>query len=1407
MVLRAAVGDFEDAQMYGTLQQSFDESLRDKRYFFLPDIRSFALVALEIVSKMCEMKFQNRYVSYDSEHVPLKLNLTNCISDEEDEFGAQYGYEIEDTHRMYDSIHPEDMYYHDRTDRCMSPDFGLRNRNDSLENLMDKNRPTSPLGSIPNRQSTKTPDTVYSDTESDEDNEVSKYNAPHRKQSPDIERPFSPRTTKNHAERTVSPVRVTSPIGKVSHRKSRKDMAKSTSRILSPNRVKSPSRSLSPSMFDPNRCVSPDPMMDTKLQELRKETESGKKSMKKERKSSFSRKSKHEKSEKQNGHAFEAFAADSGANQTKRKDSSWLSKPSSILKSITNNETAISVFKAKPVDEDTHLDAILEEDIESSTNTFRQPKSARSKEKVKAEVWDIIDEQYYNQCNKKASHNLKKTVSGESRSSLWSFISTPDDLGDDEELNDILDCLPGMAEPTDIRRSAITVEEIMREQEKALQKKSETKRFSYKDLNKSKFELIDYYEMLVAKQITIEQVPQEKREMLLNVVELKLEEKRRRNGKLNDGGVLKNDELYSNTMNPGGSNLDKTPGAVKVVSFRRKQGQSTSAQCSSSSQSIADSRQDRSKSAPLKRPRTPLKKPEVKKPEVNPAFTESQNIAKRNRARSALRKALHSKTNINGLPRQVRTPTVEKEDLTVKYATVRRINTESQEVSTHLSESQQNDSQILKVAVPSKEMFSITKVKPVSVKRYPSFSSNESSSSYLYSDPSRKADTSLTSGELTSVSSQSESDHFDADGHLSDNERQNKTNINSRRNFINRAPGSRVDSGFDSGSMSSEISDPLGHHSKQYYTPVQNSKPNLNSWARNYKSVEYIPNSPLEISSKFLPPTHSYNEAKVADLTSRDRPSSAHRNAFSYSLTADHKPFNDNDSGIGISNQITNKIRSSMNDMSSSSSVNSEVTPPPPRVIPVSASNNTGLFNMNLRPMSPEMPVSQKQTIPSERPMSPNVQPTQHRPILKAKARLISPDRVLSPSSSNPVNENRNTPESRSLSPSSTHMTSQRPFSPGGHVIPNIHSSDQHNLRARSLSPSSKIMVHNRVVSPAQNSIASRQNVKTPPTIEITHGKSVSRSPNRTNDIETSKATKRYRELVKQGVPLRASAIDSSPNRREHEAYVNRDNETMSRPNTAESTIEEPVDNEQLFDDLQSKGFFANRSRSPSPSKGSSPSRVKHSNNRSNKHGHNRKKKHKQLPLDQIVREAPDQTSSGAKPFRTQSNNHLTVSEDVFLNQPTSEDSETCSIKTTKSSGSTPSGSRPKVVVDAELVIDRIFSQNGVDNSDLDVEVEAALGLDKDPFKTVNELYNQNGSESISDLVNLPLQNGVNQNHIHECMELVSNLHVVTVRDLLPARDDSFEVLRKKLHQVGQMGTVGNQVWLVYLSFVFVCLI
>jgi hypothetical protein len=73
-------------------------------------------------------------------------------------------------------------------------------------------------------------------------------------------------------------------------------------------------------------------------------------------------------------------------------------------------------------------------------------------------------------------------------------------------------------------------------------------------------------------------------------------------------------------------------------------------------------------------------------------------------------------------------------------------------------------------------------------------------------------------------------------------------------------------------------------------------------------------------------------------------------------------------------------------------------------------------------------------------------------------------------------------------------------------------------------------------------------------------------------------------------------------------------------------------------------------------------------------------------------------------------------------------------------------------------------------------------------------MYLMNDPCDTPNLNDIPLLNGVNQKHLHECIEMASGLHVLSLRDLLPASHESFQVLRNKLQQIGQLGTVANQV-------------
>ncbi|KAL4237530.1 hypothetical protein ACF0H5_002244 [Mactra antiquata] len=1387
MVLRAAVGDFEEAQIYGTLQQSLDASIKDKRYFFLPDIRSFALVALQIISTMSEKKFQNRYTNYSSGHVPAKINLANVIDDEDDEFEAQYCYDVDDTNRMFDSLRASHNAAFESDDED-DEEYGTRiKRSGSLDNRIDQSRPLSPQ--YHGRQS-NTPETTY-----DSDDSYNGAQLSRRKGNVTYEFPASENfgfDSDSGSNRNKKEKAKTESKSLQNSRKSRKDMVRSRDKKAFSTDSKSTSSGSLNDKNDRARCLSPDPMQDEKLQELRKETKSeSRKLNKKDRKFSFNRKHRSDENLHSKG-KMEAFVK-SGSDQEKRKEAKWSSKPTSILKSITSNDTTVSVFKAKQNDEESHLDAIEEEDISNNQHSFPKTRQVKVKEAkpAKAEVWDIIDEQYYTQVNKKATRNLKKTVSGESRSSLWSFISTPEDL-DDDDLDDILDCLPGMTEPAEFRKPEITISDIIAERENATKREELKKKFRFSDYQKSKFELIDYLEMLKAKQITINDVPEEKREMLLNVVELKLEDKMKKGGFV-ETNVIRSDEMYDNNMSPNGMNTTINQ-KKKIVSFR-KTPCSPTPQVNTSEQQ-RDPRLDRARSAPLKRPRTPMHKPQVQKPEVNPAFQDNRSIsvAKRNKARANLKRALTNKAQFTAnTPDRGLGLNKSTENIAVKYATIKKISAQS--IENKENENIENDSEVLTVQIPTSEHFSVKSSAPKTVrdmKRYHSFSSNESASSIGSSIARpRPADVSLTSGELSSLSSQAESDHYETDAHMTDIETGSKS-INPYKNKLINGPPSRGDSGFDSGSMSSEMSDPYTNRTfnANPHFHAGHSKGVVGSWARNYKMVESKTNQQYSV----LPPVDSLPEDSVSDgskssvnTQTRDNTKTFNKNK---NFTSDTKTKDLNGLNITPYTMVSSR---------SDDSLSRPMSPPSRMVSPV---NRT--LSPSGRPMSPEVcrtfSPTRQDSVSKSHPMSPrgaSMSPN-GRPLSARNTTILSTNRPMSPNA-RPMSPNSRpmSPASRPMSPNSRPMSpSSRPMSPN--VLPTnnrntkpfspLNDYPQSNMKAAPFTPGRQLA---RPASPPK-----RIEYRTDPVPSIvtdTDTESVATSTNKSFDTESavSKASKRYRELVKQGVPMRTSVIDASPTR------IVEQREEDFRPGTADSTIDEGVNDQDLFENLEANGFFssASRSRSPSPKKVVSPSRNRSPNNNANRGGNENKrdtkrKRKKHIPLEEIVRESPSNGNRKPKQaHRSASKNHLAVTDEAFLNQPTSEDSETCSVKTNKSN---TSGTKPKMVVDAELVIDRIFSQNQGQDEELDVEVEAALGLDKDPFKAVNDMYIHNQGPETSNLNDIPLLNGVSKKHIHECMELASNLHVVTVRDLLPASNNNFEILRNKLQQVGQLGNVGN---------------
>lgn len=1462
MVLRAAVGDFEDAEIYGTLQQSLDSSIKDKRYFFLPDIRSFAIISLEIVSSMCDKKFHNRHVNYNSDNVPMRLNLEQVISDDDDEFEAQYCYNEEDTHRMFESIHSNE----DKCDNDVCCENNQRNRqNLSLENEIEQSWSKSVAVNgrkihIPDKMDT------FQISDSETECDVNNCEAQSKSNSPsvlgEIENSVEMKIKNQNFENSdlYNEIKI----------KGKKDDLS-----LFPNRLKSTeNKHVPPKVVETNagqvRCTSPDPMEDQKLQELRKETKKNLKRTKTDKKQSMN-KAKNEENLSSKS-LVEAFVKPSTVHEEKRKDgNSWLSKPSILLKSITSNDTAVSVFKAKTVDDENYgtLDAIQEEDASSSYNTVFKSKQSKNK----AEVWDIIDEQYYTQVSKKASHQLKKTISSESKSSLWSFISTPEDM-DDKDLDDILECLPGMAEPLSPRGTEITVDNIIAERTNAMKREDFKKKFSFTDLSKSKFELIDYYEMLKARKITFEDVPEEKREMLINVIELKMEEKLKRD-MLYGKDVLRSDEMYDHDMNPvcynkSSGNTNAVNGKAKFVSFRQNQCHSSPHHTPAPKEH--DPRIDRSRSAPLKRPRTPMHKAEqtVKQPEINQSGIENKvaTVAKRNKARAALKRALNSKGH-QTIPRNDRKIIVQPPEMNVRFATVRKINVNSADNGTCSG----NDSgDLITVPVPTSQSFSITcnKPNPIDIKRYPSGSDSTSS---LDSSVCHRADVSLTSGEMSSLSSQAGSDHYETDAHLTDTDQKvSKTPISKR---LSRTPNSKVDSGFDSGSMSSEMSDAFMIRKRPAYVPIQsNSNGMINSWARNYKMIDNLSSAPYDFQGKLPPFIEGLSDDNVdcIDICEKDRQTK------SLNLGCTNNDalgvVTDTDSGVNIpiniqnvhaptSKDVLSQSKSSYGNVSGhtvsrtgrqmSRSMSPSFCPmsSPSRIIDIQTHQPSYLeskmppFNHSTsRPNKPLMSNAQSttpqfrtmlastqalssNTRPTTRPMSPNSRP------LSPNSRPFSPNsRPFSPNS-RPFSPNSRlmSPTSRPMSPNSRPMSSNsrpmspnnRPMSPNGQLITaNVIPTDIYstsNTRARSEKHRSRVLPPSRESQLKMETIPFSPGRKLSKPMDASSLSLISAQQTAESGLQSDQlaicnnlnmetvsveeeqvlervaknATRRYRQLVKNGVPMRATVIEPYPSR------VGRDEDQKNtnievRPGTADSIYDEAVNDQELFENLDSKGFFTTHNRSPIPLKKPQANHTSKEVFKTNVPGvkHSKQRTKMKIPLDQIVREEPN-GSSNHRVHRSSSLNHLTVTEEACLNQPTSEDSETCSIKTNKSNLSTPSGSKPKLVIDAELVIDRIFSQNSQQDSHLDVEADAELDLDKDPFKSVQELYLNDKQLKDIDIDHVELLNGVSQMHIHRCHLLASSLPVINLRDLFPASENSFDNMGNRLKQLGNLGAVGNQ--------------
>ncbi|KAL5009070.1 hypothetical protein ScPMuIL_014651 [Solemya velum] len=302
-------------------------------------------------------------------------------------------------------------------------------------------------------------------------------------------------------------------------------------------------------------------------------------------------------------------------------------------------------------------------------------------------------------------------------------------------------------------------------------------------------------------------------------------------------------------------------------------------------------------------------------------------------------------------------------------------------------------------------------------------------------------------------------------------------------------------------------------------------------------------------------------------------------------------------------------------------------------------------------------------------------------------------------------------------------------------------------------------------------------------------------------------ASKRYRELTEKGVPLRVSVIDDDdgrdnvqekPKAKEEKRETKKEKRTQKR--------QEPIsDNHELFQDLDSKGFFMTSPRGnkprPSPRKAFQPSAatrlelVQGTEKPTKTHIDNR------MSLDDIIREIPEENSSSVMEQTFENDQFQHSREETLLNQPASESSESGSLLGGKCIAPLPTCAQPAVMVDAELVIDRIFSQKQVQDqnakiyTDFENDTSRPLGLDKQALMSIADM-------SLPD-IRLPpegenddveLLSGMNPLHVQCCKQLTTHVPLLMFNELLPANKEKFKVLSRRLQGVGQLGSIGTQI-------------
>lgn len=1254
MVMRAAIGDFEHTQIYGSMQQT-ETAVCSKRQFFLPDIRSFALVALEIVTKSCERRFLSMQYEWDYDQDPNDLIKRN-------------GHFV-----VMPSILPETHH----------SDFGLMN-DPSDDSDIDHYVRRQPANGI------RSPYEM-----------IEEVRRRSRSMSPGS-RPMSAQSRRSTRSKTVSPDRQ-----RMIHR--------------------SPSAQSATTLFN-GRSGTPEP--DDILQQQTsarsevtevfhkrstiQESAQGRTESPMEKKKGKGKKSHSRTLE---GQAFEI----KGKNKDIKKSNSkrLLSKPVSILKNLTGSETTVSAFKSNDK-EDSSAGEISEEEMEeieipfdryklnkkmrqdskNSIQSFQSENSLHRTVSQKSDQWSIRSDMEYR------PHGLKNTVSADSRASLWSNLPLPLESIDIErdDLDHIIDCLPGMADSLDSPRNRPKLSEIMNARDRI---GSRPKAYwQYDGPGPQRFELVDYYDELQGVFVKKLQPVRSLHRTSSGSQIVSLPVHRTFSGtqvlhRTNSGlqeimeatEATDEEESYSNSKSHQ-LVRDKKTNKIKVQYIQEPHETKAMNQDKKSTK-----KKERSKS--IKKHPAP---PPPSENEISQNMEDKEdNEHKRSKARNALKRALSGKSRDFSFQRT----NSKNEKLDVKFANVKKLSVQTHTENKENVQRIENNFEVIETNQPNvkekedahfkrhyiqapkkdsvEKRFITDKQLKTNLNRFSSFSSTDSFSS-RGSIRGRHADVSLTSGELTSLSSQADADtdDFATDVDAPAKEVYMKKVIQSRLR-------KNVDSGFDS--ESSEISS----HGPQ---------------------------------SNYLSDDSAFHETKARRSNPRKQ------------------------------DIVVTDIKSSSSQYSKQS-------------IPMSEKTFclTGI-NSRIVETVTDAPDLEIECLPED-----DVELVEGKEEFRPTSSL---SRIIEVSSASPD------------------QTKEMDFD---------------NEIERVSSPRVDKMSGGEIFNPSCSSRPKTPSSNRPKTPGISKEM---RGPNVMASSHTADAARRYRELVKKGVPLRVSEVAVNENPNGSSCQLNEED--------SETQHLQPED-EKLFINLDSQGFFQTER-----DKKLIPGRTYGSLNRKSRIDQGKKNKldgqQTTLGLDDIVRESP--VSSNHSPVHKSPNGshlspnyapnngilddsftHVSENEVAMFNQPQSEDSETSSTHngTLGNSNQVSPNHNPQnpsaLMVDAELYIDRLYSKKQTPEHNqphppiLDPDFDSPLLENGKPTQTDQQFdiqpVHDHGREEERIIINVPLKEGVSDKHVTNCQKLTSALHLVSFNDLLPATHEGFNMMKIKLKQAGQLGEVGSQ--------------